>query len=330
MSGKSLYLCGIILIGVVMENKAEICPKVFFSYSYDSEEHKVWVLQLATRLRSNGVDVILDRWNTKLGSDLATFMENGLSGSHRVVCVCSDEYVRKANEKAGGVGYEKQIMTVQLIRNQNSDWVIPLIKNNTREEKMPLFLSGRVYIDFDDPCLYERRYEELLRDLLDEPVLPIPPIGKNPFQTIKSFTQRRFLPASEKYCSPAVKGIVTFDYSNNDGRYVIGQDALMFETCWSKASSTSIHLYSDPISVRTVALVKDIADIAEIKDARIYDTSSRVRTVRTNQIGVLQNMNGFYAAIKVLSIKNDSRGDDHDEIIFEYQIQTNGSPDFIC
>ena len=30
-------------------------PKVFISYSHDSEEHKSWVLQLATRLRSNGV-----------------------------------------------------------------------------------------------------------------------------------------------------------------------------------------------------------------------------------------------------------------------------------
>lgn len=31
------------------------------SYSHDSEEHKDWVLKLAYRLRSNGVDVCLDR-----------------------------------------------------------------------------------------------------------------------------------------------------------------------------------------------------------------------------------------------------------------------------
>jgi len=53
-------------------------PKVFVSYSHDSEEHKAWVLQLSTRLRSNGVDVILDRWNLKLGSDIAHFMEKGI------------------------------------------------------------------------------------------------------------------------------------------------------------------------------------------------------------------------------------------------------------
>ena len=45
-------------------------PEVFISYSHDNDEQKDWFLQLATRLRSNGVDVILDRWNIKLGSYL--------------------------------------------------------------------------------------------------------------------------------------------------------------------------------------------------------------------------------------------------------------------
>src|SRR5258708_6519779 len=36
-------------------------PKVFLSYSHDSETHKDWVLKLATRLIANGVDVLLDQ-----------------------------------------------------------------------------------------------------------------------------------------------------------------------------------------------------------------------------------------------------------------------------
>ena len=66
-------------------------PEVFISYSHDNEEHKQWVLQLATRLRLNGVDIILDRWNLKLGSDLASFMERGLSKSQRIICICSNK-----------------------------------------------------------------------------------------------------------------------------------------------------------------------------------------------------------------------------------------------
>lgn len=312
-----------------MENEIEIPPTVFISYSHDNEEHKNWVLQLSTRLRSNGVDVILDRWNLKLGSDLASFMERGLSKSQRIICICSDTYVKKANDGKGGAGYEKQIMTAELIKDQNTNWVIPLIKNNPEERKTPIFLGGRLYISFEDSNLYESNYEELLRDLLDEPILPIPPIGKNPFQTIKEFAQQKFIPTNEKYVSPATSGIATFDYSNNNGKFAIGQGELMFETQWSKASNTSIHIYTNPPTIRTVAIVKDTENIYEIRDARNYDSSSRVRTVKLNQITVLQNNNGFYAAIKVLSIKDDSRGDRNDEISFEYFIQTNGSPNLV-
>lgn len=313
-----------------MEQKEIFQPTVFISYSHDSDEHKNWVLQLATRLRSNGVDVILDRWNLKFGSDVASFMERGLSSSVRIVCVCSETYVRKANEGKGGAGYEKQIMTAEYINDQNTNWVIPLIRNNSGEKKTPTFLAGRLYISFEEPLLYESKYEELLRDILDEPLLPIPPIGKNPFQTIKEFAQQKFIPSSEKYVSPTTHGLVTFDYSNNNGCYFIGQGELMFEINFSKASNSNIYLLNDPPSIKTVAIAKDVMEIKDIKDARIYDNSSRARCPNINQVALLQNTSGFFAAIKILEIKDDTRGDSNDEITFEYKIQTNGSPDFRC
>jgi len=103
---------------------------------------------------------------------------------------------------------------------------------------------------------------------------------------------------------------------------------LMFETDWSKASNTNIHLYNDPPSIKSVALAKDVDNIKLIKDARIYNSSSRVRTPNLNQITILQNINGFYAAIKIIDIKDDTRGSENDELTFEYVIQTNGTPDF--
>lgn len=303
-------------------------PAVFISYSHDSDEHKTWVLQLASRLRSNGVNVLLDRWSLKLGTDVAAFMERGLSKANRVICICSEKYVQKANEGVGGAGYEKQIMTGEIMNNLNSNWVIPVIKNNNADKKVPTFLSGRMYISFEDAKLYEQKYEELLREVLDEPVLPIPPIGPNPFKTIEYFAAEKFISGSERYVSPAPWGKVTFDYSNNDGKYVIGQAETMFELAFSKSSNFNIQLYKDPPSIRTVAVVKDHQNIRDITDARIYDGTSRVRRPNKGQIAVIQNVNGFYAAIKVLDIKDDTRGADNDEVTFEYVIQTNGSPDF--
>lgn len=311
-----------------MEQIIEIPPKVFISYSHDSEEHKNWVIQLATRLRSNGVDIILDAWNTKLGSNLVSFMEQGLSKSQRVICVCSDNYIIKANNGKGGAGYEKQIITSELVIEQNTNWIIPLIVNNYSTKKTPTFLGVRKYISFEDSKLYEAKYEELLRDILEEPLLPIPSIGQNPFKVVKDFAQQKFLPTNEKYISPSTFGKVTFNYSNNNGRYFIGQGDLAFELDFSKSSDWNIQLYNDPNSIKTVAIAKGLNEIKEIKDARIFDSSSRVRRPNVNEIAVLQNSNGFYAAIKILSIKDDTRGYENDEVIFDYIIQSNGSSDF--
>lgn len=118
-----------------MEQILNSQSETFISYSHDDEKHKDWVLQLATRLRLNGVNVILDRWNLRLGSDLASFMERRLSKSQRVICVCSEKYVSKANNGKGGAGHEKQIMTSEIVNDQNSNWVMPLIKNNTIDKK---------------------------------------------------------------------------------------------------------------------------------------------------------------------------------------------------
>ena len=44
-------------------------------------------------------------------------MEEGLTKSDRVLVVCTPEYVRKADAGEGGVGYEKMIVTAQIVRD---------------------------------------------------------------------------------------------------------------------------------------------------------------------------------------------------------------------
>lgn len=39
-------------------------PKVFISYSHDSPEHEARVLALANRLRAEGIDAILDQYES--------------------------------------------------------------------------------------------------------------------------------------------------------------------------------------------------------------------------------------------------------------------------
>ena len=110
-------------------------PKVFISYSHDTQEHKDWVLKLATQLRGHGVDVILDQFDLHIGSDLRFFMEQGLCSSAMVLCVCSETYVDKVNSGKGGSGYEGMVMTQELLSNANASYIIPIVRNNNSSKK---------------------------------------------------------------------------------------------------------------------------------------------------------------------------------------------------
>lgn len=101
--------------------------KIFVSYAWDSEEHKSWVLELATNLRHHGVDAILDQWDVRLGDDLPFFMEQGLTESHLVICVCSDKYIAKADGGSGGAGYEKRILAAEILNDRDKRFIIPII-----------------------------------------------------------------------------------------------------------------------------------------------------------------------------------------------------------
>ena len=124
-------------------------------------------------------------------------------------------------------------------------------------------------------------------------------------------------------------GEAVFDYSNHNGRYVIGRGTLEFETKWSKASNTRIHVYNDPPSIYGIALgPREWTAIDQVLNARFLNYTSRSRKPRVGQIVVFRNREGFYAAVQVLGIKDDSRGDASDELRFRYAIQPDGSDNF--
>lgn len=124
---------------------------------------------------------------------------------------------------------------------------------------------------------------------------------------------------SKNNVSPYNSGNFVFDYSNNNGTYVIGQKERVFTTQWSKASNTSIHAYSDSADIDSIALMKNVTDLNSINliDA---DFSSRCRTPQIGDAVVWKNVNGYYAVTKIISIKDDSRGDINDELECQYII----------
>lgn len=157
----------------------EDTPKVFFSYSWDDEAHKNWVLNLATKLRESGIDAILDQWELELGKPIPNFMENSLAKSDRVICVITPNYYNRTIEPNGGVGYEYSIISAEIMERIDTQKFIPLLKEGGNEN-IPKSLKGRTYIDMRKDNSFKDRLEDLLRDIYKEPKNKKPPIGKKP------------------------------------------------------------------------------------------------------------------------------------------------------
>lgn len=173
-----------------LKHKNMEIPKVFISYSHDTIEHKKWVLDLAIRLRNNGIDAIIDQWELKPGDDLPHFMETHLADADKIIMICSEKYVEKANSGTGGVGYEKMIITSNLIKNIDKNKVIPIIKQISTKN-LPTFLKTKLYIDFSKNDDYEFCFDEMIRTIHDSPVYKKPEIGNNPFKKISDDVEQK-------------------------------------------------------------------------------------------------------------------------------------------
>ncbi len=156
-------------------------PTVFISYSHANAVHKEWVEKLATDLRNNGIDATLDQWEIGPGDDLAAFMERGVTTADRVLAICTPNYVQKANAGEGGVGYEKMIVTAELVKNLGTKKFIPIVRDSDGEKQVPVFLGSRLYVDFDNNSMYDEKLMELLHELHGQKISSKPPIGSNPF-----------------------------------------------------------------------------------------------------------------------------------------------------
>lgn len=126
----------------------------------------------------------------------------------------------------------------------------------------------------------------------------------------------------------SLQGEASFDYSNHDGRFRIGEGHFEFETCWSKASNVSIYGYTDSPTVRALALAPQGASLTTIPSVEELDFTSRVRTAELGRFLVLQNRHGVYATLQILEIKDNTRGDKEDLLRFCYWILTDGSSRF--
>lgn len=159
-------------------------PKLFVSYSWSTPEHEQWVIDLATRLTEQGINVVLDKWDLREGHDAYAFMEKMVTDPSvtKVVMVSDKVYAQKADGRAGGVGTETQIISREVYEKEDQGKFVAVVPERGPDGKpfLPTYYKSRIYIDFSDPSRYAESFDQLLRWAYDKPLHVRPELGKRP------------------------------------------------------------------------------------------------------------------------------------------------------
>jgi len=80
-------------------------PKVFISYTHDSKEHIELILEIANKLRTEGIDVILDQYEQSPAQGWPQWMDQNIKNAEFVIMICTENYYKRVmGEEKDGVG----------------------------------------------------------------------------------------------------------------------------------------------------------------------------------------------------------------------------------
>lgn len=284
-------------------------PAAFVSYSWAGEEHGAWVADLARRLRANGVDVHLDRWDVGLGHDLNLFMERYAEPTARVLVVLSDDYKQKADDRGkspSGVGTETTIVSSTVYADLGSNRVVPVIPDSgtvAGDPLIPTYLSSRKWIDFRRDN--EKAYEELLRELHGVPLEAAPPLGSNPF---RGRTQAQATAAIRndpaRWQDGRSSGLIEINLNQNSGRFTLGsgEASFLMQLDWRSGAPAQpegirrVRHYADYVG--RIGLISAAIKHPEMfADLATLPLSNRVKSTDVGDVLVMLNHEGYWALL---------------------------------
>jgi hypothetical protein len=123
-------------------------PKVFISYSHDSQEHGDRVLTLSDRLRGDGIDCRIDQYEVSPPEGWPRWMVNQIEDADFVLVVCTENYERRfrGKEESGkglGAQWEGAIITQELYDAEaHNTMFIPVLFSPDHSAYIPIVLRG--------------------------------------------------------------------------------------------------------------------------------------------------------------------------------------------
>lgn len=160
--------------------------RVFISYSHDSPEHAGIVLSLSNRLRSEGIDCVLDQYESSPPEGWPRWMDREIGKAQFVLMICTERYYSRVmgQERPGvglGIAWEGSLIYNHIYINGSLNTkFIPVIFDRSHIRYIPTPLLGATRY-----CL-DAEYENLYGRLIEKPPAEKPQLG-----------QRRPLPERE-------------------------------------------------------------------------------------------------------------------------------------
>ena len=155
-------------------------PVVFISYSQDTVDFADKVLSLSNRLRSEGIDAILDQYEESPAEGWPRWMENNIDKADYVVVIASKGYYDKVygnveQGKGRGVKWEGNII-YQKIYNADSinTKFIPVVFDEKDLDYIPTPLQGSTFYNVNNKADFDKLYWRLRGITAKEK----PPLGK--------------------------------------------------------------------------------------------------------------------------------------------------------
>jgi hypothetical protein len=142
--------------------------------------------------------VTLDQWHLVPGDQLPQFMESAVRKSDFVLVICTPRYKVRSDNRTGGVGYEGDIMTAEVVTTRNQRKFIPILRSGAWTEAAASWLAGKYYVDLSANPYSESQFDDLLTTLHrtrpQAPPVSAPRTRRTPATSTRSPTDIVFQP----------------------------------------------------------------------------------------------------------------------------------------
>lgn len=300
--------------------------KIFISYAWEKTEKErkeinLFILWLSKALENSGFKPFVDILENKPGSNLESYMINGIKESEFIICICTETY---NNMKDPKTGVYKEL---ELIKKYSKlDNVIPLIREDEFKFLPDIFKDKFVsQFKFEDilSVYNTEKFKELYNALDDKNYELLDQL--NYFEEQDDDIRKINLQSQlEKNCyhSPSNEATITFNYMKFGGSFVIGTGEYEFMTSWTPCGNDSIYTYSHYCKCFI---------IRNFDEFSLVTTSNLLTNIRRQEIthgmkcnvrdGIIWiNSHNNIALGRILDVKYDSKNDLNSTLTLEYKI----------